>query len=122
MSKELDMSAMENCVCFNLRRVTRKVTQFFDAVTIQGLREEYCCDPYWEGDISYDRDTGEPQGLVRMAGGPLRLWCYLDGAGKPVPGPYRFSRHVQRAQQNRPLRGKIDGFEALVSILICRTS
>jgi DNA-binding MarR family transcriptional regulator len=29
--KELDMSAMENCVCFNLRRVTRKVTQFFDA-------------------------------------------------------------------------------------------
>src|SRR5881398_4220285 len=31
MSKELDMSATENCVCFNLRRVTRKVTQFFDA-------------------------------------------------------------------------------------------
>src|SRR5213080_2108455 len=31
MAKELDMSAMENCVCFNLRRVTRKVTQFFDA-------------------------------------------------------------------------------------------
>ena len=31
MSKELDMSAMENCVCFNLRWVTRVVTQFFDA-------------------------------------------------------------------------------------------
>jgi DNA-binding MarR family transcriptional regulator len=31
MSTELDMSAMENCVCFNLRWVTRKVTQFFDA-------------------------------------------------------------------------------------------
>src|SRR5881398_929840 len=31
MSKELDMSATENCVCFNLRRVTRKVTQFYDA-------------------------------------------------------------------------------------------
>ena len=31
MSAELDMSAMENCVCFNLRWVTRKVTQFFDA-------------------------------------------------------------------------------------------
>ena len=31
MSKELDMSAGENCVCFNLRRVTRVVTQFFDA-------------------------------------------------------------------------------------------
>src|ERR1051325_9858844 len=31
MPKGLDMSAMENCVCFNLRWVTRKVTQFFDA-------------------------------------------------------------------------------------------
>jgi DNA-binding MarR family transcriptional regulator len=31
MAKELDMSAMENCVCFNLRWVTRKVTQFFDS-------------------------------------------------------------------------------------------
>ena len=29
--KELDMSAVENCVCFNLRWVTRKVTQFYDA-------------------------------------------------------------------------------------------
>src|SRR5689334_8021306 len=31
MAKELDMSAMENCVCFNLRWVARRVTQFFDA-------------------------------------------------------------------------------------------
>ena len=31
MSKELDMSAMENCVCFNLRWVTRAVTQFYDS-------------------------------------------------------------------------------------------
>ena len=31
MADELDMSAVENCVCFNLRWVTRAVTQFFDA-------------------------------------------------------------------------------------------
>src|SRR5437764_12338114 len=31
MPKELDMSAVENCVCFNLRWVTRAVTQFFDS-------------------------------------------------------------------------------------------
>jgi DNA-binding MarR family transcriptional regulator len=31
MSKQLDLSTMENCVCFNLRWVTRSVTQFFDA-------------------------------------------------------------------------------------------
>src|SRR4051812_15940255 len=31
MTKELNMSAVENCVCFNLRRVTRMVTQFYDS-------------------------------------------------------------------------------------------
>ena len=31
LSKQLDMSAPENCVCFNLRWVTRAVTQFYDA-------------------------------------------------------------------------------------------
>lgn len=31
MPKELDFSVRQNCVCFNLRRVTRLVTQFFDA-------------------------------------------------------------------------------------------
>jgi len=30
-TKKLDMSAEENCVCFNLRWVTRAVTQFYDA-------------------------------------------------------------------------------------------
>jgi DNA-binding MarR family transcriptional regulator len=39
MSKELDMSAAENCVCFNLRRVTRAVTQFYDSeMRRQGIR------------------------------------------------------------------------------------
>ena len=31
MSKELDMATVENCLCFNLRRVTRIVTQYYDA-------------------------------------------------------------------------------------------
>ena len=31
MSKELNMAAVDNCVCFNLRWVTRAVTQFYDA-------------------------------------------------------------------------------------------
>src|SRR3954470_13066233 len=30
-SKERDMAASQNCVCFNLRRATRAVTQFYDA-------------------------------------------------------------------------------------------
>src|SRR5881628_1026555 len=31
MPKELDLSAVENCLCFNLRWVTRAVTQFYDS-------------------------------------------------------------------------------------------
>lgn len=31
MSQSLDMSSVENCVCFNLRWVTRAVTQFYDS-------------------------------------------------------------------------------------------
>ncbi|HEU5078516.1 MAG TPA: MarR family winged helix-turn-helix transcriptional regulator [Opitutaceae bacterium] len=31
MPKELDFSVRQNCVCFNLRRAARVVTQFFDA-------------------------------------------------------------------------------------------
>src|SRR5688500_1332199 len=30
MPKELDFSAVENCVCFNLRWAARAVTQFYD--------------------------------------------------------------------------------------------
>ena len=29
MSKKLNLTAMENCVCFNLRRVSRALSQFF---------------------------------------------------------------------------------------------
>jgi DNA-binding MarR family transcriptional regulator len=31
MKKDLDLSAMDNCVCFNMRWVARAFTQFFDA-------------------------------------------------------------------------------------------
>ncbi|HEX6566390.1 MAG TPA: MarR family winged helix-turn-helix transcriptional regulator [Chthoniobacterales bacterium] len=39
MPKELDMLAMENCVCLNLRSAARVVTQFFDAeIRRHGIR------------------------------------------------------------------------------------
>lgn len=31
MKKPLDMSSVENCTCFNIRRISRVITQFFDA-------------------------------------------------------------------------------------------
>ena len=39
MLEGLDMSSEQNCTCFNVRRVARVITQFFDAeVGRQGLR------------------------------------------------------------------------------------
>jgi len=39
MSKHLDMASGENCTCFNVRRVSRAITQFFDAeVRRHGVR------------------------------------------------------------------------------------
>lgn len=39
MPKKLDFTVRQNCVCFNLRRVARVVTQYFDAeMRRQGIR------------------------------------------------------------------------------------
>jgi DNA-binding MarR family transcriptional regulator len=39
MKEKLDLSSIDNCVCFNLRAVTRAVTRCFDAeLRRQGLR------------------------------------------------------------------------------------
>ena len=39
VSKQLDMTSVENCTCFNVRRISRVITQFFDAeVRRHGLR------------------------------------------------------------------------------------
>ena len=39
VTKQLDMTSVENCTCFNVRRVSRVITQFFDAeVRRHGIR------------------------------------------------------------------------------------
>ena len=39
MKKALDMASVENCACFNVRRVSRAITQFYDAEAGQhGIR------------------------------------------------------------------------------------
>lgn len=62
--------------------------QFFDKSMVMDLQRTYAVPPYWEGDISFDPDTGKPLELVRCAGGPLKLWTNLDQHGKPVQAPY----------------------------------
>jgi len=39
VEKQLDMGSVENCTCFNVRRISRVITQFFDAeVRRHGIR------------------------------------------------------------------------------------
>lgn len=57
-------------------------TQFFDAIKLRELRLGYCMNPKWEGDLHYDRDTGEPICLREQEGGPLKLWRLPDHQGK----------------------------------------
>jgi DNA-binding MarR family transcriptional regulator len=39
VKKQLDMTSVENCTCFNVRRISRVITQFFDAEVRQhGIR------------------------------------------------------------------------------------
>jgi DNA-binding MarR family transcriptional regulator len=39
MKKQLDMTSVENCTCFNVRRTSRAITQFFDTeVRRHGIR------------------------------------------------------------------------------------
>lgn len=61
--------------------------QFFDKAMIVTLQATYGEDPWWEGDITFDPDTGRPRSLVKAKGGPLKLWCHLVD-DKPVPGRY----------------------------------
>ena len=67
MSAQLDMSAIENCVCFNLHRVTRLVTQFFDAEMRQhGIRPT-------QGAILQALNAKENWSMVELSG-----WLGMD--------------------------------------------
>lgn len=81
-AKELDISP------------SGSVQQFFDPMLIQQLKAK-CSDPFWEGDITFEKETGTLIAFVEREGGPLKLWCHLRngmpprstyGAGSDVSG------------------------------------
>lgn len=49
-------------------------SQFYDALTINHLINTYEREPVWEGELHYDRSSGEPTRLVPKREGSLRLW------------------------------------------------
>lgn len=68
--------------------------QIVDPLLIRELIATYSRDPIWQGDITYDRDTGEPRGLVPNLNGLVKLWCQLTGDGKLPPGRYFFGADI----------------------------
>lgn len=89
MSANVDLSSMQNCVCFNLRRVSRMVTQFYDAelrrhgirptqtpiLTALAARSDWTMEEL-SGFLGLERTTLvrnlrplERDGLVKLAGG-----------------------------------------------------
>ncbi len=77
------------------------VAQFFDGVVIQSLVSEFACDPYWEGDIEYDSETGKSGSLVKTAGGLLKLWCPVND-GMPERGKYGIAGDIAQGSGATP--------------------
>ncbi len=61
--------------------------QFFDSLVVHHLKQNYCCDPKWEGNVVTDQN-GYLVELVETPGGPLKLWIEMNDAGKPPVGFY----------------------------------
>lgn len=57
--------------------------QFFSAVTIQEVIREFARPPTVVGDLEFDRTTSEPTKFREDVRGSIKLWCQLDGDGKP---------------------------------------
>jgi hypothetical protein len=64
------------------------VSQFFNPLTLRSLIATYCTRPFWEGDIVFDRDNGDPERFVAVPNGPVKLWVNLLPTGKPPPSIY----------------------------------
>ncbi len=61
-------------------------SQFFDPLMISHLKTK-AESPWWEGELLYDQD-GNPKELAKTVGGPIKLWCKLDGNNRPPIAPY----------------------------------
>jgi len=64
------------------------MSQFFDSGQLRILENTYCIEPFWEGELHFDKDTGRPLELVEVKGGHLRLWLHPTTQGKIPPAPY----------------------------------
>jgi hypothetical protein len=59
----------------------------FDEKMLLELNAEFCCPPYFVGDVLCDEVSGEPVGLTEAKDGPLKLWLTPDKDGKLPKSP-----------------------------------
>jgi hypothetical protein len=68
------------------------VKTLFEPIMIRSLQLK-CVAPYWEGDVTYDKDGSNPR-LVPGLNGPLKIWLGLQGEGNPPFGTYKIGADV----------------------------
>ncbi len=68
---------------------TGSVSQFVSPMLVRDLIANYAEPTYWEGELHYDRQTGQPDSepLVTIPGGKVKLWMIPTLKGFP-PGKY----------------------------------
>lgn len=67
---------------------------FFSAATIQNLKKKYAVEPYWIGDLVYDKEKGTPIELQKNPEGKLKLWVNPRPGAVFPPGVYRMGFDV----------------------------
>ncbi len=78
------------------------VTQVFDALVIQALKEAYCREPLWRGELEYDAQLGRPKAFSPLGSGRLRLWSPLGPGGMPAPARYVVGGDLSTGQGRTP--------------------
>lgn len=67
---------------------TGSSAQYFEPLTIRRLVETTAREPYWQGDVTPNRETGKPEALVKNPAGHLKLWLNLKIDGSVPHGMY----------------------------------
>jgi hypothetical protein len=78
------------------------VSQFFNEALLREVEADTVRAPYWEGDVSYDRESGRFKELVPCPGGPLRLWAHPGPDGKLPACGYGVGTDVSTGQGATP--------------------
>jgi hypothetical protein len=80
------------------------VSQFADPMMIRELIATWSEEPYWEGDLYYDRDTGRlsPVPLMAQAGGLVKLWLVPDKDGRVPKDTYAGGVDTSEGMGNTP--------------------